>query len=290
MNGFVEAIGGPEALQQLIWGSIGGLALIAAGVVAVVLERRKQKLSFGAPFGPGLARIGAAFKPKPRAVKVKVEREPPPEKNWGWFLGQVQEAKGDRGDNLMHPRMAMRNPGALARHYRRWKGMTMASSNAGMAKVYTMPMVAYKECMIRVFGTERRDFVQPHIPTALVSTWRPKAALADQPRKWRTESGRPAFDATDSYMWLALEPGQLVDDLLQMSDFDAMENDDYKMQDIINVERRALNRGVQAAGFLEGEVDQPPTETASILIELIPHGTGIGLALLGILMLLVMRG
>ena len=143
---------------------------------------------------------------------------------------------------------------------------------------------------MRVLATERQDFVEPHIPTGLVEVWQPKAAFADQPRKWKGNGGRAAFADPEAYLWLTLGPEKKVEELRWLSDFHHLETDDYRMEDIVNVERRALDREVQSPGFLEGEVDQVQTEAPNIWVELLPHLTGIGFAALGFILLMTLRG
>ena len=235
-------------------------------------------------------------------------------------MGQVQEAQEDRRSNLLHPGLAYAGLPAVLRHRKRWVTMVGGGAAAGtplktvgLAALLSLPLLllipvddtplvmdllmpaliggvvflseycrrCYREAFIRVLAIERADFVEPHVPTGLLEVYLPKAAVADQPRKWKTTSGRSAFADPDAYLWLTLKPGQMVEDIRSTSDLLDLAVDDYRMEDVVNIERRALDRQVQSTGFLEAEVDEPKGEGAGKLMELLPYLTGVGFAVFG---------
>ena len=245
---------------------------------------------------------GRAPRPRPQAP---AQKDLHPARDWDWFVGQVQEAREDRRSNLLHPGLAYAGLPAvgLAALLSLPLLLLIPVDDTPLVMDLVMPALiggvvflseycrrCYREAFIRVLAIERADFVEPHIPTGLLEVYLPKAAVADQPRKWRTTSGRPAFADPDAYLWLALKPGQTAEDIRSTADLLDLEVDDYRMEDVVNVERRALDRQVQSTGFLDAEVDKPKGEGAGTLMELLPYLTGIGFAVFGGIIAITVAG
>ena len=190
--------------------------------------------------------------------------------------------------------MAYRHVKAVLRHRRRWDAMVgtgnKTSTMGAMLSLLVHPTDYYRGGFIRTLVTERNDFVEPYIPTGLLAVWQPKAAVADQPRLWKSSPGRPAFSDRDAYLWLSLAPGQTIDDILMVSQLRDLEADGYRMEDIINLARRSAGRETQEAGFLEGEVDRPTEGAPNPLIEMLPSLVGIEMMVLGPILLMAARG
>ena len=237
-----------------------------------------------------------AAQPKPwtarfRWPKLNVQRPvkaPPVDRNWAWFLGLVLEAQEDRALPC-HPSRAMGNIFAVHRNRKRW-AMMGNRRPPSLLSTLVNPVAAYKESCIRVYGVERSDFVEPWIPTGLIESWDSKAAWADQPQKWRGNASISAFKDPNAIIWIELEAGQKIEDVLWRKDFYELENDEYRMDDIVNVERRSTDNDLYAAGLLEGEVDLPEPEPVNPLLLLAPHIVGLGIAMSGVFIMLNMFG
>ena len=272
------------------------------------LRRRSRKTASG----------GAAAAPEPPVVKDQA-----------WFEAQVQAAREDRTAGLLHPATAYQRLGAVMRHRKRWVSMVGSGAAAGtpvktlvvalalalptlvLIPVEDTPLVidlmlpvavmgsvffghyvraCYREAFIRVLVLERLDFVEPHIPTGVLEVYIPRAAVAGNPERWRTFSGRAAYSDPDAYMWLTLGDDGRIRDITSMEQIYGLVNDDYRMEDVVNVERRAYDRQVQSTGFLAGDVAEPKGERGDMWQELLPHVAGIGFALFGVVLLVTLNG
>ena len=230
-----------------------------------------------------------------KTTKPPKEKKQPVVRNWAWFLDQVEEAQEDREFTMMHPSRVSNPRGmkALKRHQRRWKRMAKAPGGLldGLM-VYIAPAKGYKQAFIRALCFERDDEVEPEVPTAIVETWLPKATVADQPVKWRCDTGGNVMHSPNAYMRLTLPPGMLVSELLAMKQYYSLENDDYRMEDIIHVERRAADRELQTTGVLAAEVDSFEDEAAKykFLAEYWPHAAGVTLPVIMGVFFLIQAG
>ena len=273
------------------------IAIMAAVILtgfagAMLLAHHRPRLSLPArPRLPNLPSLALPSLPRlqlrlPRrrgplsARTPKAAPAPPSARDWAWFLGRVDEAQKDRSINLLHPgRLVKLTPPvirALLRHYRRWLDMRgIPVKRMALVKALFAPPLTYREAFLRVLAIERNDEVEPYIPTGVVEHWQPKAAWADQPDKLRSVGGASPLSSRDAYVWLALAPGQLIGDMILMSQFHDLSNDDFRMEDIMHVERRALDREVQSTGFLAADVDDLEQEQPNPILELLPHAAGI---------------
>ena len=291
-----------QAIGITVVGIFAGLALLWL----MVRLRSVDSAAFGsgAKAALGSARVFAAALPKrtvkavpkgAKTPKLPKEKKQPVVRNWAWFLGQVEEAQEDREFTMMHPSRVSNPRGmkALKRHQRRWKQMAKAPGGLldGLM-VYIAPAKGYKQTFIRALCFERDDEVEPEVPTAIVETWLPKATVADQPVKWRCDTGGNVMHSPNAYMRLTLPPGMLVSELLAMKQYYSLENDDYRMEDIIHVERRAADRELQTTGVLAAEVDSFEDEAAKykFLAEYWPHAAGVALPVIMGVFFLIQAG
>ena len=130
---------------------------------------------------------------------------------------------------------------------------------------------------VRVIAVERSDFVEPHIATGLREVFVPARLVSHRPDVHR---GRP------NYLIVALADGASARDWIDPQAVARLPADGYRMDDIVNVERRAIDRENQSAGFIAGEVDKPVQPGHPLWLDLIPAFLGIGLTGIGILMAL----
>ena len=206
-----------QAIGITVVGIFAGLALLWL----MVRLRSVDSAAFGsgAKAALGSARVFAAALPKrtvkavpkrAKTPKLPKEKKQPVVRNWAWFLDQVEEAQEDREFTMMHPSRVSNPRGmkALKRHQRRWKRMAKAPGGLldGLM-VYIAPAKGYKQAFIRALCFERDDEVEPEVPTAIVETWLPKATVADQPVKWRCDTGGNVMHSPNAYMRLTLPPG-----------------------------------------------------------------------------------
>ena len=213
---------------------------------------------------------------------TKGGKAPPPPRDWAWYLTQIKEAKADKTPAMMHPSQ-LRGPGllALGRHVTRWNAMSRAPGGLmSKLKVYVSPHQAYRQAFIKTLAFERENPVEPEIPTGIVEVWRDKGAVADQTDKWRCDSGGNVLRSPDTYMRLTLPPGQGISELLLLSQFDGLPEDDYRIEDIIHVQRRHSNRELKGAGVMAAEVDAIEEAGAPWWIDYLPHVAGILLPLI----------
>ena len=172
-----------------------------------------------------------------------------------------------------------RNPLSLAavrRHRRRWLEMNSAPAKFWEnLRSLVEPLRAFKQCFLMVLIFERCNEVRPWIPTSIVEVWIPKAAVADQIQKWRSDNGGNPLVDTDTYMRLTLPPGTTVTDLLTKDQVYPLDNDDWRIDDILHLIRRSTNRELFATGQLAAKVDAIEEEQPNLLAEFAPHAAGV---------------
>ena len=242
---------------------------------------------------------------------------------WAWFLEQVEEARQE-ADDIVHPNLAYPNWKRLLYHRKRWSAMAGAGESArspattglfalglpapililmafpeipwfvplGAAAVMSVLLFAYqfvgqmfKEVFIPLYVTERLDWVEPHLPTAILLGHVPRAAVADRPELWHSHSGVPAFRDPEAYIWVEMFEDSPVSELLTMKAVLDCIEDRHRMEDVIDIERRTQNRLIQSTGYLQAEVDKPPKAPVNPLKEYASHLTGIAFAASGLLAL-----
>ena len=237
----------------------------------VMDRRRRSRPERPEPEAP------AVVEAEPAQLSPKRLRPGATPRDWVWFLGLVEEAKEDRKPALMHPSMVKGSDlPALARHVKRWNALSRAPGGLmASVKVYTMPPKAYRECFLKGLVFERNDEVEPEIPTGIVEVWRSKSSMADQTEKWKCDTGGNALRSSNAYMRLGLPPGMEIRELLALRQLDELQNDDYRMEDIIHVQRRAGNRELKASGDMAAEVDKLEKNEAHWLTAYIPHAFGV---------------
>ena len=256
-----------------------------------------------------------------------------PDRNWGWFLDKVIEARQDRQDVPMTKLQAWFLPKATLRHRNRWVGMVGGTAGvAGMLKTiaitvgiflgvlvplipaeqthWTIDILAslgfaaaagwamwlqmcMDEAFLRCLVVERMDFVEPHIPTGLLEIYVPKAAVADQMDKWHTAASRPAFSDPNAYMWLALPEGQRIAEVLHLGHIldpegkgDTLDTDGHRMEDSLNIERRAADRLIYQAGLLQSRVDKASEPKPHWIEQYWMEMASVGLVVLGVMALI----
>ena len=130
---------------------------------------------------------------------------------------------------------------------------------------------------VRVIAVERNDFVEPHLPTGLREVFVPARLVRRRPDL--RQGRRP-------YLIVTLPDGSQARDWIAPEAAAQLQADTYRMDDIVNVERRAIDRENQSAGFIAGEVDKPVQPSHPFWLEMLPAFLGIGMAVGGILMAL----
>ena len=95
---------------------------------------------------------------------------------------------------------------------------------------------------------ERYDVIEPEIPTNIWEVWLPRAAL--DPNVLRDYEDWPRRALPGDVRVQDLEGPALLLNLPR--------DDEHRLGDVINVDRRAVDRQLQSNGFMAGEVDEPP--------------------------------
>ena len=119
------------------------------------------------------------------------------------------------------------------------------------------------------------------MPTGLLEVYLPKAAVADQPRKWKTTSGRSAFADPDAYLWLTLKPGKWWR-------ISGQHPTCWTWRWTITAWRTWSTSSAapwtgrsRAPAFSKPRWTNPKGEGAGTLMELLPYLTGVGFAVFG---------
>ena len=123
---------------------------------------------------------------------------------------------------------------------------------------------------VRVIAVEREDFVEPEMATGLRELQVPLRLVAHRPGLRRTGRG--------TYLIVALPQGRRASEWLDPEEAAVLPPDVFRNEDVVDLERRTIDRENQSAGFISGEVDKPAQPTHSIWIELTPALLGVGLA------------
>lgn len=230
----------------------------------------------------------AAVEEKP----VKKSRKEAVTRDLLWYETQILDAKEDRKPALMHPSQSFGlNARHVSRHAKRWDNMCrVKKSPTQRMKGLFLPGENYKTSFMKTLAIERNDEVEPEIPTGVVEVWRDRAAVADQMAKWRCDSGSNALRSSDTYMRLSLPSGMESSELLLLSQYDDLAPDEYRSEDIIHIQRRAVNRELKGTGDLAAEVDSLEDEGPPWWLDYIPHVAGMALPLIGGFIFMASRG
>ena len=219
------------------------------------------------------------------------EQETAEERNWAWFLQQIEEARdrANRPPALCNPRGAVRHVREVVHHNRRWARMAGVPP-VGWLRTLVNPVATYKQTFIKMLVLERNNFVRPHVPTGILEVWAPKAAVADQTHKWRGDPTAPALRDRNAFMWLSLPEGGKVDEIVTVDQVMDLDPDDYHMEDIVDRQRRTLDTQTAQGGTLKGQLDVVKEKNAKPLMELLPGGAGLALLFGGPIMLFMFMG
>ena len=159
----------------------------------------------------------------------------------------------------------------LERRRKRRANPTAPASRSGRERL------ADRANQVRVIAVERNDFVEPQIPTGLREVFVPARLVRRRPDL--RQGRRP-------YLIVTLPDGSQARDWIAPAAAAQLPADTYRMDDIVNVERRAIDQENQSAGFIAGEVDKPVQPSHPFWLEMLPAFLGIGMAVGGILMAL----
>ena len=156
-----------------------------------------------------------------------------------------------------HPRGAMGRMAVVGDLRRLWKArLRPAAKTPGpwMRKLENLAMSlaggGYSRSFVPIEVYERFNFIRPGVPTNIWAVWLAKAALdpevlrdyQDWPRRVLPEDTRIADLDGPGALW------------------DLPRDDQHRLIDVVNVERRASDRHLQSNGYAAGEVDQPPDD------------------------------
>ena len=142
--------------------------------------------------------------------------------------------------------------GDLRRLWQAGPGRRAPASGPWMRRAEDLAMAfmggGFGRCFVGIEVYERYNFIRSAIPTSIWAVWVPKAAL--EPETLRDYEDWPRRVLPEDTRLADLEGPDIL--------FSLPRDDQHRLLDVVNVERRASDRHLQSNGFAAGEVDQPP--------------------------------